>query len=52
VRNWAEVIGDAVHRHKFVQQSLDYTTNHDNGVAYLRQKHQQYLPDVMLGDLA
>ena len=33
VKNWSEVIGDAQHRHKFVQQSLDYTTNHDTGVA-------------------
>jgi len=48
VRNWSEVIGDARHRHKFVQQSLDYTTNHDTGVQYLREKHRQYLPDVML----
>ncbi len=48
VRNWSEVIGDAKHRHKFVQQSLDYTTNHDTGVQYLREKHRQYLPDAML----
>ncbi len=47
VRTWAEVIGDARHRHKFVQQSLDYTTDHDAGVAYLREKHRKYLPDVM-----
>jgi hypothetical protein len=50
VRNWSEVIGDAQHRHKFVQQSLDYTTNHDTGVQYLRRKHRQYLPDAMLPD--
>ncbi len=49
VRNWSEVIGDARHRHKFVQQSLDYTTNHDAGVEYLREKHRQYLPNAMLG---
>lgn len=48
VRNWSEVIGDAQHRHKFVQQSLDYTTDHDTGVRYLREKHRQYLPDAML----
>ena len=48
VRNWSEVIGDAQHRHKFVQQSLDYTTNHDTGVEYLREKHSEYLPDAML----
>jgi hypothetical protein len=43
-----EVIGDAKHRHKFVQQSLDYTTDHDTGVEYLREKHDEYLPDAML----
>jgi hypothetical protein len=47
VRTWAEVIGDAQHRHKFVQRSLDYTADHDSGVEYLRQKHSQFLPDVM-----
>ncbi len=50
VRNWAEIIGDARHRHKFVQQSLDYKTTHDSGVDYLRRKHRQYLPDAMLQD--
>jgi hypothetical protein len=49
VRTWGELIGDAKHRHKYVQKSLDYTTNHDQGVAYLRRKHGQYLPDVMAG---
>jgi len=48
VRNWSEVICDAKHRHKFVQQSLDYTTDHDTGVEYLREKHREYLPDAML----
>jgi hypothetical protein len=50
VRNWAEIISDARHRHKFVQQSLDYKTTHDSGVEYLRRKHHQYLPDAMLPD--
>ncbi len=45
VRTWAEVIGDARHRHRFVQQSLDYTTTHDTGVVYLQQRHSQYLPE-------
>ena len=40
----------AKHRHKFVQHSLDYTTDHDAGVAYLREKHRKYLPDAMLPD--
>ncbi len=49
VKNWAEIIGDARHRHKFVQHSLDYKTTHDAGVDYLRRKHREYLPDAMLG---
>lgn len=49
VRTWAELIGDAKHRHKYVQQSLDYTTDHDQGIAHLRRKHSQYLPEVMSG---
>jgi Histidine kinase-, DNA gyrase B-, and HSP90-like ATPase len=48
VRNWADIIGDAQHRHKFVQKSLDYQATHDAGVDYLRRKHQQYLPSAML----
>jgi hypothetical protein len=44
VKTWAEVIGDANHRHKFVKESLDYTTDRDQGVQYLREKHAQYLP--------
>ena len=48
VRNWAEIISDAKHRHKFVQKSLDYETTRDTGVEYLRQKHRQYLPDALL----
>jgi hypothetical protein len=47
VRTWAEVIGDAQHRHKFVQRSLDYTADHDSGIEYMRRKHSQFLPDVM-----
>jgi hypothetical protein len=48
VRTWAEIIGDAKHRHKYLQRSLDYATDHDSGVEYLRRKHRQYLPDAML----
>jgi hypothetical protein len=31
-----------------VQQSLDYTTSHDTGIQYLREKHREYLPDTIL----
>ncbi|MDQ0763893.1 ATP-binding protein [Streptomyces canus] len=44
VRTWSEVINDARHRLKFVERSLDYRANHDDGVEYLRSKHAQFLP--------
>jgi len=50
VRTWSEIIGDAKHRHKFIQQSLDYTADHDSGIDYLRERHNQFLPDVMQPD--
>lgn len=50
VKTWAEVIGDAEHRHKFLQESLDYTTSHDHGIKFLKEKHADYLPDVLMAD--
>lgn len=48
VKTWAEVISAAEHRLKFVQKSLQYETNRDGGLAYLREKYGEYLPaDVM-----
>lgn len=44
VRTWAEVIGDADHRLKFVQKSLQYESSHDVGLASLRDKYAAYLP--------
>ena len=52
VKTWAEVIGDAEHRNKFLQESLDYTTSHDHGIKFLQEKHAEYLPDVMMADQA
>lgn len=49
VRSWSEVLSDARHRHKFVERSLDYHANHDDGVEYLRRTHAQYLP-ASIGD--
>jgi hypothetical protein len=31
-----------------IQQSLEYTTDYETGVEYLREKHNEYLPDAML----
>ncbi|WP_088312762.1 ATP-binding protein [Kineosporia sp. R_H_3] len=44
VKQWSELISDAQHRLKFVQNSLDYETSHDSGLAYLRERYPQYLP--------
>ena len=51
VKQWSEVISDAEHRLKFVQNSLEYETSHDSGLAYLRERYGQYLPvDLADGD--
>ncbi len=44
VRTWAEIIGDAQHRLKFVQRSLQYESNRDSGLAAMRAKYAEYLP--------
>lgn len=51
VRTWAEVIGDADHRLKFVQKSLQYESSRDVGLASLRDKYAAYLPSEALGDV-
>lgn len=45
VKTWAEILGDAEHRLRFVQNSLKYTTDHDKGLESLRAKYAQYLPE-------
>jgi hypothetical protein len=44
VRTWAEIIGDAEHRLKFVQKSLQYESDRDTGLAAMRAKYADYLP--------
>lgn len=38
VRTWSEVISDAGHRLKFVQASLKYESNRDQGLVSMRDK--------------
>lgn len=45
VRTWAEVLGDASHRLKFVQRSLQFESTRDTGLAYMREKFSAYLPE-------
>jgi Histidine kinase-, DNA gyrase B-, and HSP90-like ATPase len=49
VKQWSELISDAQHRLKFVQNSLEYETTHDSGLAYLRKKYADFLPADALG---
>lgn len=43
-RTWAEVLGDAKHRLKFVQDSLEYQSSRERGLTYLQETHARYLP--------
>ncbi len=52
VRTWAEVIGDADHRLKFVQRSLQYESSRDAGLASMRDRYAQYLPASALKEMA
>lgn len=45
VKKWAEVIGDAEHRLKFMQESLNYTSNRDTGLKSMRLKFAELMPD-------
>jgi hypothetical protein len=47
-RTWAEVLGDAKHRLKFVQNSLEYQSSREGGLKYLRETHARYLPPSLL----
>jgi Histidine kinase-, DNA gyrase B-, and HSP90-like ATPase len=44
VRSWAEIIREAEHRLRYVQQALDASSDEDHGVAYLNQVHADLLP--------
>ncbi|MFC8042843.1 ATP-binding protein [Nocardia sp. NPDC057353] len=48
VRTWAEVLGDAEYRLKFVQRSLQYESDRDSGLASMRAKYSSYLPPEAL----
>jgi hypothetical protein len=50
VRTWAEIVGDAEHRLKFVQKSLQYESDRDTGLQSLREKYGKYLPDEVMNE--
>jgi hypothetical protein len=47
VRKWSEILADADHRHRYIQQALAATSDEEDGLAYLNRVHQHLLPDVM-----
>jgi hypothetical protein len=49
---WSQVIQDARHRLKFVQDALDYMASGDAALAYLRRHHKGQLPDAFVTDHA
>jgi hypothetical protein len=49
IKTWAQVIGDAEHRHKFVQKALQYTPGAEDALAYLREVHAKFLPQGLDG---
>ena len=43
---WGELIEDARHRLKFVQQQLNYIVTDEGAMDYLRRAHEQFLPQA------
>ena len=52
VKTWAQIIGGAKHRHKFVQDTLRYTPGSEEALSYLREVHGKYLPDRLVLPMA
>jgi hypothetical protein len=46
---WAEIIENASHRLKFVQEQLNYAITTDDAISYLQQAYQQFLPKSLEG---
>ena len=47
VRSWAEVLDDAEHRHRYLQDALAATSDEDAGLNYLNRVHQDLIPEVV-----
>jgi hypothetical protein len=47
VRSWAEVLGDAEHRHLYLKEALAATSDEDAGLEYLNRVHHDLLPEVI-----
>jgi hypothetical protein len=45
VKTWAQILEEARSRLHFFQERLNYQATENDGVRYLQQTHQKYLPD-------
>ncbi|MDF2897759.1 MAG: hypothetical protein K0Q46_4545 [Rhodococcus erythropolis] len=45
VRRWSELVADAHHRMRFVQDSLNYQSSHMQGMESLQEAYAAYLPE-------
>ncbi len=50
VLTWGDVLDNAGHRLKFVQNLLAYQPDTDEALAYLRRTHEKYLPTTLTDD--
>jgi hypothetical protein len=47
VKTWAQIIGEAEHRHKFVREALQYSPAAEQELAYLREVHAKFIPSEL-----
>jgi hypothetical protein len=47
VRSWAEVLGDAEHRHQYLKDALAATSDEYAGLDYLNRVHQDLIADAV-----
>jgi hypothetical protein len=46
-KTWGQIIEDARHRLKFVRAQLQYTSGRDEAIAYLHEKHRDFVPEPL-----
>lgn len=45
-KTWAEIIGDARTKLRFINSQLDYEANRDTSKAYLKKAHTRFIPTI------
>jgi len=50
VRDWGSIIDENRERLEFFQQQLNYSATKNTGLEYLRRKHAEYLPNLLVTD--